>query len=131
MRCGIGAPELLNVESEIRANTNRYAAVLQTTHGARYNPEEHSATERLEYFAEICVDRLELRNRLTAAVQGDVGLLFMELDRSSVRAMLAAMAAEGWLEPAGERRGRRYGPGHRLLDLPLRTPELMDRFRVQ
>jgi Fic family protein len=163
MRCGIGAPELLNVESEIRANTNRYAAVLQTTHGATYNPEEHSATEWLEYFAEICVNRLELRNRLTAAVQGDVGLLFMELDRSSssadwplvllsarlapirttrmatmlelsparVRAMLAAMAAEGWLEPAGERRGRRYGPGHRLLDLPLRTPELMDRFRVQ
>jgi Fic family protein len=161
MRCGIGAPELLNVESEIRSNTNRYAAVLQTTHGATYSPDEHSATEWLEYFAEICVNRLAIRNRIMAALPGDVGLLFMELEgtpRSDdwpvillaarlapirttsmagilglspgrVRAMLAAMAAEGWLEPAGERRGRRYGPGRRLLDLPLRTPELMDRFR--
>jgi len=161
MRCGIGAPELLNVESEIRANINRYVGVLQTTHGATYNPEEHSATEWLEYFAEICVNRLEVRNRLTAAVPGDIGLLAMELEGSPcsaewpiillsarlapirttsmagllglspgrVRAVLAAMAAQGWLEPAGERRGRRYGPGRRLMELPLRTPELMDRFR--
>jgi Fic family protein len=161
MRCGIGAPELLNVESEIRANTGRYAAVLQATHGATYNPEERSATAWLEYFAEICVFRLDLRNRLAQAFQNDFGLLFMELDRTAsspewpailmsarlgpirtssmagmlglssarVRAMLAAMAAAGWLEAVGERRGRRYGPGTRLLELPLRAPELMERFR--
>jgi Fic family protein len=161
MRCGVGAPELLNVESEIRANPERYARVLQTTHGPTYQPEEHSATEWLEYFAEICVNRLEIQNRVAAAVQADIGLLVMELQDSAysaewpfillaarlapirtsnmasmlgrspgrVRAMVTAMAAEGWLEPAGEYRGRRYGPGTRLLALPLRTPELMDRFR--
>lgn len=161
MRCGIGSPELLNVESEIRSNTYRYMSVLQTTHGATYDPEERSATEWLEYYAEICVNRLEIRNRLTAALPNDAGLLVMELEgtpRSDqwpiillaarlapvrttrmaellglsparVRAMLAEMAREGWLEPVGERRGRRYGPGRRLLNLQLRTPELMDRLR--
>jgi Fic family protein len=161
MRCGVGSPELLNVESEIRANTHRYMSVLQATHGPTYDPEQHSASEWLEYFAEICVSRLEMRNRLTAAVPNDIGLLHMELEgtpRSDhwpiillsarlgpvrttrmaellelsparVRSMLAEMARVGWLEPVGERRGRRYGPGRRLLDLPLRTPELMDRLR--
>ena len=136
-------------------------SVLQTTHGATYDPEERSATEWLEYYAEICVNRLEIRNRLTAALPNDAGLLVMELEgtpRSDqwpiillaarlapvrttrmaellglsparVRAMLAEMAREGWLEPVGERRGRRYGPGRRLLNLQLRTPELMDRLR--
>ena len=161
MRCGIGAPELLNIESEIRADTDRYAHVLQTTHGARYDPERHSATEWLEYFAEICVSRLDSRNRMAEALATDVGLLAMQLAGSPystewfavligarlapirttemastlglstarVRALLTRLASDGWLEASGERRGRRYGPGPRLLELPLRTPELMDRFR--
>jgi hypothetical protein len=161
MRCGIGSPELLNVESDIRVNLARYVSVLQETHGATYNPEEHSATAWLEYFAQICVNRVGIRNRLIAALPGDIGLLVMELAGSPgsaewpvillgarlapvrttrmaeilhlspgrVRVMLVSMARAGWLEPVGERRGRRYGPGRRLLDLPLRTPELMDRLR--
>jgi len=68
MRCGIGSPELLNVESEIRANRERYFEVLQETHGPEYQPSEHSATPWLEYFAEICVRRAEIRNRVTAAI---------------------------------------------------------------
>jgi len=79
MRCGIGAPELLNVESAIRASAERYAYVLQATHGSTYDPERHSATEWLEYFAGICVSQLEARNRLNAAVRNDVGLLAQEL----------------------------------------------------
>jgi len=164
MRCGIGAPELLNVESEIRANRERYFDVLQETHGPSYEPGQHSATSWLEYFAEICVRRVESRNRLTAALPADVGLLIMELQASGteragpewppillsarlapvrttriaqmlglspgrVRAMLGDMTEAGWLVPLGERRGRRYGPSSRLLELPLRTPELMDRLR--
>lgn len=161
MRCGIGSPELLNVESEIRANRERYFDVLQATHGPRYEPLEHSATPWLVYFAEICVNRVEVRNRVTNAIPGDVGLLVMELQGSSAgpewaivllsarlapirttriaemlglspgraRAILAEMARAGWLEPDGERRGRRYRPSQRLLDLPLRTPELMDQLR--
>lgn len=159
MRCGIGAPELLNIESDIRSDPARYVGVLQETHGERYQPDRHSATAWLEYFAEICVNRLGIRNRLLAAVPADIGLIAMSLDvpgatalwapillgarhaplRTSalagalglsqprVRAMLGAMASAGWLTPIGERRGRRYGPGPRLLELPLRTTELIAR----
>jgi Fic family protein len=159
MRCGIGAPELLNVESEIRASRDRYFAVLQETHGPTYRPDEHSATPWLEYFARICVNRLDARNRILAALPGDIGLLFMELSQEGragpewapillgarmsplrtarvaeslglsqgrARAMLSAMASSGWLVPMGERRGRRYRPSDRLLQLDLRTPGLME-----
>ena len=161
MRCGIGSPELLNVESEIRANRERYFDVLQETHGSQYEPDQHSATPWLEYFAEICVNRVEIRNRVTNAIPGDIGLLVMELQGSRAgaewpivllsarlgpvrtariaemlelspgraRAILGAMSRAGWLEADGERRGRRYLPAQRLLDLPLRTPELMDQLR--
>jgi Fic family protein len=160
MRCGIGAPELLNVESEIRASRDRYFEVLQETHGPIYQPGEHSATPWLEYFARICVDRLDDRRRVLLALPEDIGLLSMQLSQergagpewpaillgarmspvrtsrvadmlglspARARAMLSAMAAAGWLIPIGERRGRRYGPGERLLQLDLRTPDLMGR----
>jgi Fic family protein len=159
MRCGIGAPELLNVESEVRASRDRYYAVLQETQGPDYDPDEHSATPWLEYFAQICVNRLDTRNRVLHALPGDIGLLSMQLSdnrRASqewpaillgarlspvrttrlaeslglstarTRAMLSAMASAGWLVPLGERRGRRYGPSDRLLQLDLRTPVLME-----
>lgn len=160
MRCGIGAPELLNVESDIRASRDRYFDVLQETHGPTYAPQEHSATPWLEYFAEICVNRLDARNRVLNALPGDIGLIAMEisdlrgagpewaaillsarlspirttwvaemlgLSPARARAMLAAMVTSGWLVAIGERRGRRFGPSRRLLDLSLRTPELMGR----
>ena len=160
MRCGIGSPELLNIESQIRDSRDRYFAVLQETHGPRYEPLEHSATPWLEYFAEVCVQQLGIRNRVTAAIPADVGLLVMELDGRAgatehwplillsasvapirttrvaelfglspgrARAILGAMAADGWLEARGERRGRRYVPGPRLLTLGL--PGLMDQLR--
>jgi Fic family protein len=79
MRSGVSAPELLNVESEIRASRDRYFEALQETHGASYEPHEHSATPWLEYFAEVCVNRLDARTRLLAALPGDVGLISMEL----------------------------------------------------
>lgn len=161
MRRGIGSPELLNVEGEIRARRDEYFSVLQESHGPTYAPGEHAATPWLEYFAGICVSRLEGRNRLTAALPGDLGLIFMEfgaqryaaevpaillsarlspvrttwiadtlsLSPGRARALLGDLARHGWLVPIGERRGRRYGPSQRLLDLPLRTPELMDGLR--
>ena len=160
MRCGIGAPELLNVESEIRASRDRYFNVLQETHGPTYRPSDHSATPWLEYFAQICVNRLDARDRALAALPQDLGVLFMELSQdrragpewpaillgarlspvrttrvaqmlhlspARARAMLGSMAASGWLVPIGERRGRRYGPSSRLLQIELRTPALMAR----
>ncbi len=160
MRCGVGSPELLNVEADIRANTDRYAEVLQETHGAAYDPERHAATAWLEYFAEICVNRVAIRNRVTAAIPGDMGLLMMELEESGpspdralillsaaiapvrtsrlaeilglspgrVRAMLGVLTASGWLEALGERRGRRYVPASRLREMPLRLPQLVERW---
>jgi hypothetical protein len=161
MRCGIGSPELLNVESEIRANRDRYFDVLQQSHGAIYEPAEHSATPWLEFFAETCVNRVAIQNRVSAAIPGDVGLLIMEIQNAGdisawpwillsarlgpvrttriatllglspgrVRAILSEITAAGWLVPEGERRGRRYVPSPRLLDLPLRTPGLMESLR--
>jgi hypothetical protein len=79
MRCGVGSPELLNVESAIRADTNGYFAVLQHSQGATYQSDRHSATEWLEYFAAMCTRRLEIQTRLIAALQADVGLLVMDL----------------------------------------------------
>ena len=160
MRCGVGAPELLNVEGAIRASRDRYFEVLQEAHGPTYRPSDHSATPWLEYFAEICVNRLDARNRMLAALPQDLGLLFIEtsgdagagpewpaillsarlaplrttavaqmldLSPGRTRAILASMASHGWLVPIGERRGRRYGPAARLLQLDLRIPELMGR----
>lgn len=99
MRCGVGSPELLNVESEIRANRERYFDVLQETHGPTYLPGEHSATPWLEYFAEICVGRLEIRNRVTAAVPGDLGLLFMELGGQRIAPEWPAVLLSARLAP--------------------------------
>jgi Fic family protein len=161
MRHGVAAPELVNIESVIRANRDGYVAVLQETHGPTYQPDRHSATAWMEYFAALSVDRLALRARLDAAIQNDIGLLVLELDRadepldwvpillairvapartayvarqlglsaSRARAMLAEAVAAGWLRADGENRGRRYLSAARLVNLPLRTPEVMDRLR--
>jgi Fic family protein len=80
MRRGIAAPELVNIEAVIRSQPDAYVAALQETHGPTYQPDRHSATVWLEYFARLAVDRLELRTRLEGAIQSDFGLLSMELD---------------------------------------------------
>jgi len=84
MRHGIAAPELVNIESVIRADPDAYVDALQATHGPTYRPDEHSATPWLEYFARIAVDRLELRSRLEGAIEADLGLLTMELDAAGL-----------------------------------------------
>ena len=99
MRRGVSAPELVNIESAIRANPAAYVDALQATHGATYQPDRHAATPWLEYFAELSVDRLELRTRLEAAIQTDVGLVSMELDRAGepaswVPVVFAAVAGQ-------------------------------------
>lgn len=79
MRRGIAAPELVNIESWIRAHPVDYTSVLQETQGPDYRPEDHAATPFLQYFAEISVERLGLRNRLLAAARGDVGAIALAL----------------------------------------------------
>lgn len=60
----------------------------------------------------------------TAEVASRLGL-----SPSRARAMLAEAVGAAWLSAAGERRGRRYVPADRLADLPMRTPDVMDRLR--
>jgi Fic family protein len=84
MRGGIAAPELVNIESVIRADPDAYVSALQTSHGAAYAPDRHSATPWLEYFAAIAVDRLDLRTRLLEAIRSDIGFLAMELDSAGM-----------------------------------------------
>ena len=98
MRHGIAAPELVNIEGVIRSNPDAYVDALQETHGATYQPDNRSATAWLEYFARIAVDRLELRGRLDAAIQSDLGLLMLELESAGsptewVPILLAARVA--------------------------------------
>ena len=82
MHRGVSAPELVNIESVIRGNPAAYVDALQASHGPTYQPDRHAATPWLEYFAELSVDRLELRTRLEVAIQNDVGVISMELDRA-------------------------------------------------
>jgi Fic family protein len=95
MRHGISAPELVNIESAIRANPRAYVDALQASHGPSYQPDRHSATPWLEYFAELSVDRLELRTRLEAAIASDVGLISMALDRAGEPASWVAVTLAG------------------------------------
>jgi Fic family protein len=81
MRRGVAAPELVNVESWIRAHPEEYVDALQASHGPDYRPDRRAATPFLEYFARISVDRLELRHRIDAAIRLDLGLLTLELSR--------------------------------------------------
>jgi Fic family protein len=161
MRGGIAAPELVNIESVIRADPDAYVAALQASHGPTYAPDRHSATPWLEYFAAIAVDRLDLRTRLLEAIRFDIGLLAMELDgaglptdwasvlvgarnmalraadvsqvlglsASRARAILAGCVRAGWLTAIGQTRGRRYEAAPRLIELPLRSVDAMDRLR--
>ena len=156
-RSGVSSPELLNVERELRADRRRYFASLLESQGQVFDPENHSATPWLEYFARVCVRRLERETRILAAVPGDVGAIALALvarsepldwapillaarlspirtttvasmlDRSrpQVRSILARMAGAGWLVAEGERRGRRYRAGRRLIALDLRLPDLV------
>jgi Fic family protein len=99
MRHGVAAPELVNIESVIRANPDAYVAVLQETHGPTYQPDRHPATAWLEYFAALSVNRLELRARLEAAIQNDLGLVMMELDRAGHPASWAPLLLSARVAP--------------------------------
>ncbi|MFI5259816.1 MAG: Fic family protein [Candidatus Limnocylindrales bacterium] len=48
----------------------------------------------------------------------------------TMRTQLAAMVAAGWLTARGRTRSRRYEPSARLVQLPLRSPDLMGALRT-
>lgn len=72
--------ELISVEAYLRRHRTDYIAALQRTLGTTYDPENHPVTEWLDYYTQIALDRLEVRNRVLDALPHDVGLLFAALD---------------------------------------------------
>jgi Fic family protein len=80
MRSGIRVPELITIETYLRANRDEYVDALRTVLGMSYDPDNHPATSWVEYYARISVDRLEARNRLLEAMPNDFGMLMLALD---------------------------------------------------
>ena len=82
MRDGVRAPELITIETYIRAHRQEYIDALQTTLGESYRPEEHSATPWIDYYTRISLERLEARNRLMAAMPNDIGVVAVQLQEA-------------------------------------------------
>lgn len=73
VRDGIRSPELISIEAYLRRNRDEYVNALRTTLGPSYDPDNHPATEWLDYYTRISLDRLEARNRILDALPTDVG----------------------------------------------------------
>jgi hypothetical protein len=159
MEHGVPASELISIEAYLRRHRDQYVAVLRTTLGASYDPDNHPVTAWLDYYTRVSIDRLDARDRMLDALPGDIGvvvdallqagdplewaqlLLMARLARlrteqvaaltsrsaPAARAILAAIAARGWLVPQGRTRGRWHAPSARLEALNLRVPALMRR----
>lgn len=81
LRAGIRAPELVNIEPYLASHRDEYVSRLQAAHGPTYRPEEHSATEWVDYIVRISTDRLSIDTRLLAALEHDYGVLSADLER--------------------------------------------------
>jgi hypothetical protein len=79
MEHGIPATELISIEAYLRRNRDEYVEVLQTTLGTGYDPDNHSATDWLDYYTRISLDRLDVRDRVLDALPGDLGVVFAAL----------------------------------------------------
>lgn len=82
MRAGVHAPELITIETYIRAHREEYIDALRTTLGESYDPEEHSATPWIDYYTRISLERLEARNRLMEAMPNDIGVVAVQLQEA-------------------------------------------------
>lgn len=76
---GVRSPELISIEAYLRRNRDEYIAMLRTTLGPTYDPDNHPVTEWLDYYTRISLDRLEARNRILDALPTDIGTLFSVL----------------------------------------------------
>lgn len=80
VRDGVRAPELISIEAYLRRNRDEYIDMLRTTLGPTYNPDTHPATEWIDYYTRISLDRLAARTRILDALPTDIGMLFSELE---------------------------------------------------
>lgn len=79
VRDGVRSPELISIEAYLRRNRDEYIGALRTTLGPSYDPDNHPATEWLEYYTRISLDRLQARNRILDALPTDIGILVSAL----------------------------------------------------
>ena len=79
VRDGIRSPELISIEAYLRRNRDEYIEALRTALGPSYDPDNHPATEWLDYYTRISLDRLEARNRVLDALPTDIGMLVSAL----------------------------------------------------
>ena len=83
MEHGIPATELISIEAYLRRNRDEYVSMLWTTLGTGYDPDNHPATEWLDYYTRISLDRLAARDRVLDALPGDIGVAFAALADAS------------------------------------------------
>ena len=81
LRAGVRAPELVNIEPYLASNRDEYIAQLQAAHGPTYRPDDHSATEWVEYIIRVSTDRLSIDLLLGAALEHDYGRLMATLEQ--------------------------------------------------
>ncbi|MEO8274163.1 MAG: Fic family protein [Chloroflexota bacterium] len=79
MEHGIPATELISIEGFIRRHRDEYVAVLRTTLGTGYDPENHATTAWLDYYTRVSLDRLDVRDRILEALPGDMGVAYAAL----------------------------------------------------
>ncbi len=79
VRDGVRAPELISIKAYLRRNRDEYIDALRTTLGPSYDPDNHAATEWLDYYTRISLDRLQARNRILDALPTDIGTIFSAL----------------------------------------------------
>lgn len=79
VRDGVRSPELISIEAYLRRNRDEYIDALRTTLGPSYDPDNHPATEWLDCYTRISLDRLQARNRILDALPTDLGILVAAL----------------------------------------------------
>lgn len=75
LRAGVRNPELISIEPFLASNRSAYISRLQNTHGARYDPDQHSATEWVEFIVRVSTERLDVEVRIREALERDLGVL--------------------------------------------------------
>ncbi|MGQ0608274.1 MAG: Fic family protein, partial [Chloroflexota bacterium] len=56
IRDGVRAPELISIEAYLRRNRDEYIEMLRTSLGPTYDPDNHPATEWIDYYTRISLD---------------------------------------------------------------------------
>jgi hypothetical protein len=75
LRAGVSAPELVSIEPYLASHRDEYIARLQDAHGPTYAPEQHSATEWVEYIVRIATERRDVELRIREVLERDLGIL--------------------------------------------------------